>query len=50
MQLSQKKKTFSEYFSAVLKSRLRFKNSQKKNMTFRTNVFPKLETPKDVVR
>ena len=31
MQLSQKHKTFPECFSAVLKSRLNFKNFQEKN-------------------
>ena len=31
MQLSQKEKTFSQYFSPVLNSRLNFKHFQKKD-------------------
>ena len=48
MQLSQKQKTFSELFSASLKSRLNFEHIQKK-MTLIPNVFPKLRTCKNLV-
>ena len=48
MQVSRKQKPFSEFFSAVLKSRLNFEHFQKKNMTLIANVFPKLRTPKNV--
>ena len=47
--LSQKLKTFSEFFSAFLKSTLSFENFQKK-MTLIADVFPKLATPKKVIR
>ena len=40
MELSQKQKTFSEYFSAFLKSTLDFENFKKK-MTLIADVFPK---------
>ena len=46
---SQKKKTFSKFFSAFLKSTLNFEHFQKK-MTFIANVFPKLPSPKNVIR
>ena len=47
--LSQKLKTFSEFFSAFLKSTLNFENFQKK-MTLIADVFPKLASPKKVIR
>ena len=49
IQLSQKQKTFSRFFSAVFKSRLNFEHFQT-NMTLIANVFPKLRNPKYVVR
>ena len=48
MKLSQKQKTFSRSFSAVLKSRLNFEHFETK-MTFIANVFPKLRTTEDAV-
>ena len=47
--LYQKQKTFSKFFSAFLKSTLNFEHFQKK-MTFTANVFPKLPSPKKVIR
>ena len=47
--LSQKRKTFSEFFSAFLKSILNIEHFQKK-MTVIANVFPKLPSPKNVIR
>ena len=47
--LSQKQKTFSEFFSAFLKSTLNFEHFQKK-MTLIADVFPKLPSPKMVIR
>ena len=49
MQLCQKQKTFLEFFSAVLKSSWSFEHFQKK-MTHRNDVFPKLQTQKNVFR
>ena len=51
MQLSRKQKTFSEFFSAFLKSSLNFEHFQKKKkkMTLIAQVFPKLRTPKNIV-
>ena len=43
--LSQKQKTFSQFFSAFLKSTLNLENFQKQ-MTLIANVFPKLPSPK----
>ena len=48
IQLSQKQKTFSEFFSAFLKSTLNFEHFQKK-MTLIADVFPKLPSPKKVI-
>ena len=45
MQLSQKQKTFSQFFAAFLKSSLNFKHFEKK-MTLIAFVFWKLLTPK----
>ena len=47
--LSQKQKTFSEFFSPFLKSTLNFEHFQKK-MTLIADVFPKLPSPKKVIR
>ena len=47
--LSQKEKTFSEFFSPFLKSTLNFERFQKK-MTLIADVFPKLPSPKKVIR
>ena len=47
--LSQKQKTFSQFFSAFLKSTLNFEHFQK-NMTVIADVFPKLPSPKKVIR
>ena len=47
--LSQKQKTFCEFFSAFLKSTLNFEHFQKK-MTLIANVIPKLPSPKKVIR
>ena len=46
MQLSQKEKTFSQFFSAFLKCRLSFEQPQKK-ISLIVDVFPKLRTPKN---
>ena len=45
--LSSKKKTFSQFFSAFLKSKLNFEHFQTK-MTLIADVFPKLQSPKKV--
>ena len=50
MQLSQKQITFSELFSAFLKSILNFEHIQTKMMAIMANVFQKLRTSKNVVR
>ena len=47
--LSQKQQTFSEFFSPFLKSILNFEHFQEK-MTLIANVFPKLSSPKKVIR
>ena len=47
--LSQKQKTFSGFFSAFLKFTLNSENFQKK-MTIVADVFPKLPSPKKVIR
>ena len=47
MELSQKQKTFSEFFSAFLKSTLDFEHFLKK-MTLIADVFPKWRTRKNV--
>ena len=47
--LSQKQKTFFQFFSTFLKSTLNFEHFQKK-MTLINNVFPKLQSPKKVIR
>ena len=47
--LSQKQKTFSDFFSAFLKSTLNFEHFQKK-MTLLADVFPKLPSMKKVIK
>ena len=49
MQLSQKPKTCSEFFCKFLKSTVNFENFQKK-MILIAWIFPKLRTPKNMVR
>ena len=49
MQLSLKPKTFYGFFSKFLKSRFNFGNCQKK-MALIAEIFPKLRTPKNMVR
>ena len=47
--LSQKEKTFSQFFSAFLKSTLNFGHFQKK-IKLIADVFPKVPSPKKVIR
>ena len=47
--LSQKQKTFSQFFSAFLKSTLNFEHFREK-MTLIADVFRKLPSPKNVIR
>ena len=47
--LSQKQKIFSQFFSAFFEFALNFEHFKKK-MTLIAYVFPKLPTPKDVLR
>ena len=49
MLLSQKQKTFFEYFFAGLKWRLNFGHFQEK-ITLIASVFPKVQTSQDAVR
>ena len=49
MLLSQKQKTFPQFFTAVLKSRLKFEHFRKK-ITLIAHVFPKLRTCEGAVR
>ena len=49
IRLSQKQKTFSQFFSAFLKSTLNFEHFQKK-MTLIAYVFPKLPSPNKMIR
>ena len=49
MHLSRKQKTFSEFLCAFLKCTANFEHFQKK-MTLIAYEFPKLQTPKNVVR
>ena len=49
IRLSQKQKTFSQFFSAFLKSTLNFEHFQKK-MTLIACVFPKLPSPNKMIR
>ena len=50
MQLTQKQKTFSEFFFAISKARLNFEHTQKKKMILIGNAFPKLRPSKNAVR
>ena len=50
MQLSEKRKTFSHSFVTFAESTPSFKQFEKKKMIVRANVFPKLETVKNLVR
>ena len=47
--LSQKRNTFSDFFSAFLKSTLNFEHFEKK-VTLISDVFPKLPSPKMVIK
>ena len=49
LELSQKQKTFSQFVFSFLKSTLNYKHFSKK-MTLRVDVYPKLPTPKNMVR
>ena len=49
MELSQKQKTFSEFFCAFLKSVLNL-NICQKMMTLIPDVFPEITAPKNLVR
>ena len=49
MHLSQKQKTFSEFFSAFFKSALNSEHFQKKR-TFIAYIIPKLPTTKNLLR
>ena len=49
MELSQKQKTLPQFFSSFLKSSFNLKHFQKKP-TLIAYVFPKLRTPKKMVR
>ena len=49
MLLSRKQKTFSRFFSSFFKSALNLEHFKKK-MTLIADVFPKLRTPKNMVR
>ena len=50
MQLSQKPKKISEFFSAFLKSSLNFEHFHQKKMSLIADLFPKLWTPENLVR
>ena len=51
MQLSQKQKNFITIFSSTPETQFKFSTFQKKkNMTVVADLFPKLRTPKQVVR
>ena len=45
----EKQKTFSDFFSAFLKSSLNFERLKTKKKTLIAEVFPKLQTPKHMV-
>ena len=49
IRLSEKEKTFSDFFSAFLKSTLNFEHFPKK-MSLIADVFPKLPSPKMVIK
>ena len=50
MQVSRKQKTFSQFFAAIVKCNLNLEHFQKKNMSLIPSVFPKLRSPKNLVR
>ena len=50
IQVSRKQKTFSEFFSALLKSNLKFEHFQTKKMSLIADSFPKVRSPKHLVR
>ena len=49
MHLSLKQKYFCEFFCKLFQSKSNFEHFSKK-MTLIANLFPKLRTPKDIVR
>ena len=49
-QLYQKQKAFSQFFLAFSKCELNFEHLQKKDALLIADLFPKLRTPKNVVR
>ena len=49
MELSQKQKTLSQFFSSFLKSSFNLEHFQTK-LTLIADIFPKLQTPKNMVR
>ena len=49
MELSQKQKSFSQFFFAFLKSIFNFKHLPKK-MTLIADVFPEIPAPKNMIR
>ena len=50
MKVSRKQKTFSQSFSAFLKCNLNLEHIRKKKLSLIPDVFPKLRTPKNLVR
>ena len=50
MQVSRKQKIFSEFFSALFKSNLKFEHFQKKNISRIADVFPRIRRPENLVR
>ena len=50
MQVSQKQKTFSVFFTGFLKSNLNFEHFQQKKMRLIAHIYPKLRSPKNLVR
>ena len=50
MELSKKQETFSENFFAVSKSTLNFEHFPKKTKILIADLFPKLRTPKNVLK
>ena len=50
MKVCRKQKTFSQSFSAFLKCKLNLEHIRKKKLSLIPDVFPKLRTPKNLVR
>ena len=50
MQVSRKQKIFSEFFSALFKSNLKFEHFQKKKISLIADVFPRIRSPENLVR